>query len=258
MTMKYAFHLKDNTAVKAQGYDINASFKDMCSVCDAIRYKQAGDAMLILDDVSEGRMPILYRRHNKRMGSRSELGGRKGAYPMKAAGKVMKVLQNAIANANGKGEFGDEMYVVHASANKTRIERRQPSKGTLFWGRGMYGRGSIVHSDIEYAKVEIALARGDEEWLTDNMKYFIGKNRKRYDALKAKEKHAQAKASTAKPKKPQPKEGDVQKEAKKIEETVKKDIGNKVAEKKAAEHKSAAKEKNEEEKEKEKEKEEKK
>ena len=63
--MKYSFHLKGNTAIKAQGYDINASFKDMCSVCDSIRYKQAGDAMRILESVSEGKIPILYRRHNK-------------------------------------------------------------------------------------------------------------------------------------------------------------------------------------------------
>ncbi len=47
--MKYSFHLKGNTAIKAQDYGINASSKDMCSV----RCKQAGNAMTPVAYISE-------------------------------------------------------------------------------------------------------------------------------------------------------------------------------------------------------------
>ena len=73
------------------------------------------------------------------MGSRHELGGRKGAYPIKAAMEISKILMNAVANSRSKGLDESSLYIVHASANKTRIERRTPSKGSQSWGRGMYG-----------------------------------------------------------------------------------------------------------------------
>ncbi len=180
--MEYSFNLKRDNFVFAQKYEINASFKDMGAVCDAIRYLKAQDALEVIDRLISMQRPILFRKHNKGMGSRSELGGKKGAYPIKAGKNVRTVVVNAIANANSRGLDGNDMYIIHACANKTHIESRQPSKGSLAWGRGMYGRSAMMHSDLEYAKVEIALAQGDEEELTANMKYFITKKNKELKA----------------------------------------------------------------------------
>ncbi len=171
--MKYSFNLDGDGFVFAQGYDINASFKDLCAVCDAIRYRNARSALEMLHSIALGNTAVPFRRHNKRMGSRHELGGKKGAYPMKAAKKIIPILQNTLANAANKGMDGTDMFVVHASANKTRIERRQPSKGSLTWGRGMYGRSSMMHSDIEYAKVELVIAEKENSALTGKMKALI-------------------------------------------------------------------------------------
>ncbi|MFP3288948.1 MAG: 50S ribosomal protein L22 [Candidatus Micrarchaeota archaeon] len=185
--MRYSFNIKNaENIVLAQRYDINASYKDLAAVCDAIRYMNAGAALDKLDRLIAMEMPIEYKRHNKHMGARHELGGRKGAYPIKAAKEVRLALINAIANANNKGLSGEDLYIVHAAANKTRILRRYPSRGTLAWGRGMYGRASIMHSDLEYAKVEIGLASKDEAWLTKSMKYFI-KKKELEDTLSKKE-----------------------------------------------------------------------
>ncbi len=177
--MRYSFNAvkgypKDEFAF-AYGAEINASYKDLGAVCAAIRYMRAADALGVIDGIESMKMPILYLRHNKHMGARHELGGRKGAYPVKAAKEVKRILLNAIANAKNNALDGEEMLIVHAAANKTHIERRQPSKGSLAWGRGMYGRSAINHSDIEYAKVEIVLADKDYEGLTGNMKYFTRK-----------------------------------------------------------------------------------
>ena len=194
--MRYSFNIKNaENIVLAQRYDINASYKDLAAVCDAIRYMNAGAALDKLDRLIAMEMPIEYRRHNKHMGARHELGGRKGAYPVRAAKEVRLALINAIANADNKGLPGEDLYIVHAAANKTRILRRYPSRGTLAWGRGMYGRSSIMHSDLEYAKVEIGLANKDEAWLTKNMKYFIKKKEleNMLSKKEAKEKHEKEK-----------------------------------------------------------------
>ncbi len=175
--MRYSFSaIKDKSElVFAQKYNINASYKDLCAVCDAIRYMRSSDALALVEKVANKETPVLYRRHSKHLGARHELGGRKGRYPSKAAKEVRDVLINAISNASNKAMDGDEMVVVHASANKTRIERRYPSKGTIAWGRGTYGRSATMHSDIEYAKIEIGLADAANPKLTGNMKYFIKK-----------------------------------------------------------------------------------
>ena len=194
--MRYSFNIKNaENIVLAQRYDIDASYKDLAAVCDAIRYMNAGAALDKLDRLIAMEMPIEYRRHNKHMGARHELGGRKGAYPVRAAKEVRLALINAIANADNKGLPGEDLYIVHATTNKTRILRRYPSRGTLAWGRGMYGRSSIMHSDLEYAKVEIGLASKDEAWLTKNMKFFIKKKELENMLIKkeAKEKHEKEK-----------------------------------------------------------------
>ncbi len=177
--MNYSFNLKGDDFVKAQSYDVNASYKDLGAVCDAIRYLKATDALAALELFIEKESPVAYRRHNRHMGSRHELGGQKGGYPEKAASEVLKTLTNAMANAGNKGKDAQDMFVVSASANKTRIERRYPSKGSIAWGRGMYGMSATNHSDIEYAKIEIVLAEQHSDKLTKNMKYFIKARGKR-------------------------------------------------------------------------------
>ncbi len=176
--MNYSFNLKGDDFVRAQSYDVNASYKDLGAVCDAIRHLRANDAVAALESFAAKSRPVAYRRHNRHMGSRHELGGQKGGYPEKAASEVLKTLVNAIANAGNKGKNADDMFVVSASANKTRIERRYPSKGSIAWGRGMYGMSATNHSDIEYAKIEIVLAEEHSDKLTHNMKYFIKRRNK--------------------------------------------------------------------------------
>ena len=161
MMHKYSFPVTGNMAV-AQAYDVNASYKDLCAVCDAIRYAKADDAFAVLDSIISKKMPIHVRRFNKHMGAKHELGGAKGAFPVMAAKQVRKVLVNALANADSKGIDTSNAIIAYATANKTHIERRSPPKGTLSWGRGMYGYSARVHSDIEYAKIELALAEPEE------------------------------------------------------------------------------------------------
>ena len=177
--MAYSFNMKREGLVFASMKDINASFKDLGAVCDAIRYKGAQRALSTLESVITGKVPILYRRNNAHMGSRHELGGRKGRYPKKCAAIMRKVLVNAMANAESKGEDPESMYVVHASANKTLILERTAPKGAMWLGHSM-GRRSVRRSDVEFSRVELALGYGEEEGLSRRMKMAIAKERRAF------------------------------------------------------------------------------
>ncbi|MFI5412315.1 MAG: uL22 family ribosomal protein [Candidatus Micrarchaeales archaeon] len=167
--MKYSFNQNKDGVVFANTKDVNASYKDLCAVCDSIRYKTIPQALDALDNVIVNMKPILYRTYNINMGARHELGGRKGRTPIKCAKIVRKVLVNAAANARNKGMEPDFLYVVHAAANKTIIARRFPSKGALYVTGGPSGQVPARHSDLEFARVEIGVAAMEEKKMSKNM-----------------------------------------------------------------------------------------
>lgn len=145
MIMKgYSVVSVDENCAMAKAENINASFKDLAEVCGRIRGKKAGWAIEFLGRVAEGKAAVLYKSHNKRMGHRRELGGKKGRYPQKAAKAVLKVLNSAIANGGVKG-LGDEYDILHAIANKRYSYGRAAPKGR--WAR----------SDYETSRIEIIL-----------------------------------------------------------------------------------------------------
>ena len=168
--MKYSYNLESKEVVFAHAKDINASFKDLCAVCDSIRYRPVPSALGVLDGVIKEGRAIEFRRHNKYMGSRHELGGKKGRFPIKCSALVKKVLVNAYANAKNKGQDPEMMYVVHASANKTQEIPRRPPKGVRAVGGS---RPSIRTSNIEFAKIEIGIASKDYSELSPRMKRAI-------------------------------------------------------------------------------------
>jgi large subunit ribosomal protein L22 len=141
----------DASCAPAQLYNIDASFKDLAAVCDNIRGMDAGAAVSFLEKAARKEVAIYYRKWNKKLGHRAELGGRKGRYPVKAAKIVLSVLKNAIANAAQKGL--ENVYIAHASANKQAIYPRLQPKGRR------------IRADYSTARVEIVLRekKGDKE-----------------------------------------------------------------------------------------------
>ncbi len=130
---------------KAQGHDIEASYKDLTQVCAAIRGKMAGEAVKLLEDAAAMKIPILYHKFNKKLGHRHELGGRKGRYPKKCARLVLEVLRNALGNASFRGMSEANLLVKHTCANKQSIISRLAPKGRR------------ARMDYETARVEIVL-----------------------------------------------------------------------------------------------------
>ncbi|HUY70151.1 MAG TPA: uL22 family ribosomal protein [Candidatus Baltobacteraceae bacterium] len=171
--MKYSYNLDRTDIVFAAAKDINASYKDLCAVCDAVRFRSLNAALNILDGVIYDGKAVLYRRHNAYMASRGELQGQKGRFPKKCAAIVKKVLVNAAANAENKGFAPDLMFVVHIAANKTLIAGRSPPKGVRSVSTGGYGYSSMRRSDLEFARVEIGLSTDGKKTLSPKTKTLI-------------------------------------------------------------------------------------
>ena len=144
---------KGEKAAKAQTYDVDASYKELCEVCSYIRHTLAEPALTRLALVEKGKTAVYFARHNKRLGHRHELGGKKGRFPKKAAAIVRKVLENALANAVALGI--QTPYVAHISANKHRTFPRLAPKGRR--GRNDYetARVEIVLKEMEVERAEV-------------------------------------------------------------------------------------------------------
>ena len=137
---------KDCACARVEG--VNASYKDLVQVCGRIKNKKSSWALEFLEKASKGEVPVLYRSNNKRLGHRSELRGRKGRYPKKAAFIVLKLLKSAIANGRVKG-LGEDYTILSVSANKQDVFPRLAPKGR--WAR----------SNLETARVEM-IVKGSE------------------------------------------------------------------------------------------------
>ncbi|MEM3372935.1 MAG: 50S ribosomal protein L22 [Candidatus Anstonellales archaeon] len=140
----YSYKSQRNHA-KARLEDINVSFKDLCAVCDNIRHMRVQDAIMFLSLAKDMRIPVYYRRWNKKLGARKELKGKKGRYPQKAAKYVLKLLKSAVANAEQKDLDVENLYIAHIAANKKNIYPRLAPKGRR------------VIQNLETARIELVL-----------------------------------------------------------------------------------------------------
>jgi large subunit ribosomal protein L22 len=143
MVMKGYSNMPESTenCARARLEGVNASYKDLAEVCGRIRNKKTDWAVSFLEKAAEGEVPILFKRHNKNLGHRHELGGQKGRYPWKAAKIVLKTLQSAMSNGKTLG-LGEVYKIVAASANKKDIFPRMAPKGRT-------ARSYLVTSRVE-------------------------------------------------------------------------------------------------------------
>jgi len=163
-------------SAKARVEGVDASFKDLAEVCGNIRGRRVSDAISFLEKAAVGKTAVLFRRRNKRLGHRKELGGKKGRYPKKAAKVVLQVLKNALNNAAQKGLTEENLFVEHACANKKfNYPRLQP-------------KGRRIRHDYTTARVEIVLVeRGAEKKAAEGIKEKENKENKESVQGKVKE-----------------------------------------------------------------------
>jgi large subunit ribosomal protein L22 len=193
---KYSIKAQDEKKVsRAQAYDLDVSYKDLCNVCFAITNKSIPVARKILNEAIEMKMPIIFQQFNTGVGHRSQLGGRKGRFPKKECKVALATLNNAVANATRKGLDESLLVVQNANANKQNV---LPRYRRTFVGGAALGYGKqAIRSDYVTARMEITLTE------RPGLKP-IGKKDK--NAAKAKQ-PAKADKATAAPHKAEEKKG---------------------------------------------------
>lgn len=109
------------SVARARGYELPISPKKTYEVLNAIRGKPVDEARTFLEEVSELKRAVPFRRFNQETAHKKGIGP--GRYPQKVAKNVLQVLQNAEANAEYEGLDTDQLYVFVASCARGRIRK---------------------------------------------------------------------------------------------------------------------------------------
>ncbi|MBI2574639.1 50S ribosomal protein L22 [Candidatus Woesearchaeota archaeon] len=116
MDYKYSAKTEQNEA-KAVGMAMPISFKQSVEVCSHIRGRGVQDSISRLNRVVQGLAAVPYRRYN-RGGVGHRPGMAAGRYPQKTCAEIIKVLEDAQANAQHKGLDTNKLVIKHISAQK--------------------------------------------------------------------------------------------------------------------------------------------
>jgi len=109
--------LDPERTAKASGRELRVSPKATREVCNTIKGMKLDQAKHFLNQVILKKKPVPFRRHKKKAGHRHGLQkAYAGRYPVKAAQKLLEVLESAEANAEYKGLDIEKLKITHASA----------------------------------------------------------------------------------------------------------------------------------------------
>jgi large subunit ribosomal protein L22 len=109
--------LDPDTTVKASGRQLRVSPKSAREVCAAIRGMKLDQAREYLTLVVQKKKAVPFKKHNKKLPHRKGLQKTAaGRYPIKAASKILEVIESAESNAMFKGLDTENMKVIHAAA----------------------------------------------------------------------------------------------------------------------------------------------
>ena len=141
--------LDPEKTAKASGREVRVSHKHAREVCRTIKGMTLTKAKAYLRDVMDKKKPVPFRRFKKKAGHRHGLQkSYAGRYPIKAAEKVLRVVEGAEANAENKGLDVDRLRILHAAAYPgIKIKRFTPRA---------HGRTSPKYQTLTH--IEIVLA----------------------------------------------------------------------------------------------------
>jgi len=135
----------DRTAI-ASGRDLRISPKASREICHHIKGMRLDRAKEVLGEVVELKKPIPYRRHNKKVAHRKGAQGfDAGRFPQKAAGEILKILDQVEANAEFKGLYTDRLKIIHIASHKARVIRNYIPRA---FGRSSPHFNHLTHIEV--------------------------------------------------------------------------------------------------------------
>ncbi len=126
--------------------DAHISHKHAREICTAIRGMRITKAKEYLEAVTELKQPVAFRRYKNEVAHRSQLQGfHAGRFPVKAAKRFLRLMDNLKANAEYKGMDLDRLKIIHASA--------YPGSKIRFFTPRAYGRTSPRYNTLVHVEV---------------------------------------------------------------------------------------------------------
>ncbi|MFB0544014.1 MAG: 50S ribosomal protein L22 [Candidatus Bathyarchaeia archaeon] len=137
----------DRTAI-ASGRDLRISPKAAREICHHIKGLKLEKAKDVLQEVAELKRPIPYFRHRKKVAHRRGVQGfDAGRFPQKAAGEILKVLNQVEANAEFKGLYADRLKIIHIASHRGRVIRNYIPRA--------FGRSSPHFQHLTHVEVAV-------------------------------------------------------------------------------------------------------
>ncbi len=141
--MPYSIKVEGEKYAKALGRDLPLSLKDSVNLCRALKGMKLEDAKDFLEDVIKKKRAVPYFRYLDSISHRRGIGP--GRYPVKEAKHILKILENAEANAEDKDLDTDNLYIMHIAAHKGRVIKRFVPRAM---GRSVEIRRDRVHIEV--------------------------------------------------------------------------------------------------------------
>ncbi|MBU4535159.1 MAG: 50S ribosomal protein L22 [Euryarchaeota archaeon] len=150
--INYAFKEDDKAkTAKAIGRALKISPKHAVEICRELRGMKLERAKVYLEEVIQMQKAVPFKRHNKKVGHRKGLNGwPTGRYPVKAAGHILKVLENAEANAEYKGLDSENLKIMHISSHRGFVIRG--------WTPRAFGRASPFNTPTTHVQIVLGEA----------------------------------------------------------------------------------------------------
>ncbi len=137
----------DRTAI-ASGRDMRISPKAAREICHYIKGMRLEAAKGALEEVMELKRHIPYLRHKKKVAHRKGAQGYDaGRFPQKAAGEILKVLEQVEANAEFKGLYTDRLKIIHIASHRGRVIRNYIPRA--------FGRSSPYFNHLTHVEVAV-------------------------------------------------------------------------------------------------------
>jgi len=144
--------LDPETTVKSSGRELSISHKAAREICKTIKGMTLDQARTYLNNVTLKKQPVPFRRYKKKAGHRHGLQkAYAGRYPVKAAQKILKVLEGAEANAESKGLDPERLKIIHAVAYPSMKIKRYTTRA---FGRSSPKFQTLTHIELVLQQTE--------------------------------------------------------------------------------------------------------
>lgn len=143
-------------SASSRGSYLRVSFKNTMNTAAAIKGWELERALKYLEDVSEHKRAIPFRKHAGSIGRTAqgkEFGVTKARWPAKSVKFVTELLKNAQANADAKGLDTEKLVISHIQVNQAPKHRRRTYRA--------HGRVNAYQSSP--CHIEIVLTESGEE-----------------------------------------------------------------------------------------------